>query len=387
MIRLMKSTFYHEKETKQKLCDFLMSTEILSMGAKCLAYEQAFAAKQGRKHALFCSSGSMANLLLIQAALNVGLLKRGDKVGFSALTWATNVMPLIQLGLEPVAMDCRVETLNVGLDEVKKAVGGGIKAIFLTNALGFADDLPGIAAYCREAGVLLLEDNCESLGSVVGGKLLGNHGLASTFSSFVGHHLSTVEGGFVCTDDDALHEMLLMVRAHGWDRNLAQDRQQELRATHGVDPFYARYTFYDLAYNGRSSEINAFIGLTQLPYWDEIVTKREANYRRFATALAANGDFLPLDVGHMELISNFAVPVICRTRELALKHRSAFEASGVEIRPVVAGNITRQPFYRKYAAPAACPNADFVHENGFYFPNNQELTEEEINLLVGLLAG
>jgi CDP-6-deoxy-D-xylo-4-hexulose-3-dehydrase len=385
MIKLMKSTFFHEEETKRQLCDFIMKTEVLSMGAQCAAYEKAFAEKQGRQYALFCSSGSMANLLLLQAMQNVGRLRRGDKIAFSALTWATNVMPIIQLGMVPVAMDCREETLNAGLEEVKAAVAAGAKCVFITNALGFADDLPGITAYCQEQGVIFMEDNCESLGSAIGGRLFGNFGLASTFSTFVGHHLSTIEGGMVCTDDKELHESLLMVRAHGWDRNLTAERQKELRSQNGIDAFYARYTFYDLAYNGRPNEINGFLGLTQLRYWDEIIDERAANFKRFAEVMAANDDFVPLTVSHLSKCSNFAVPVVCRTTELAEAYRRKFEAAGVEIRPVIAGNITRQPFYRKYAEPVSCPHADRIHTNGFYFPNNQELTEDEIGTILGLL--
>lgn len=386
MIKLIKSTFYHEAETKQAIADFILNEEILSMGPQCKTFEESFAAKQGRKFGVFVANGSVANLLLIQSLLNNGQIERGDKVGFSALTWPTNVMPLIQLGLTPVALDCELDTLNVSPTILEEKIQN-LNALFITNVLGFCDDLHGIRDLCKKHNVLLIEDNCESLGSKVGDTLLGNFGVASTFSFFVGHHLSTVEGGIVCTDDEKLYETMVMARAHGWDRNVSPETQQRLRKEHDIDAFYAKYTFYDLASNFRPNEINGFIGNTQLKYWDEIVTKRAANFKRFSTAIASNSDFYPYDVSHMGVVSNFAMPVICKTKELAEIYRARFEKANVEIRPVIAGNITKQPFYQKYVTDSGSqPNSDLVHINGFYFGNNPEMTDKEINALCNLLV-
>jgi CDP-6-deoxy-D-xylo-4-hexulose-3-dehydrase len=232
----------------------------------------------------------------------------------------------------------------------------------------------------------LLEDNCESLGSETNGTLLGNFGLASTFSFFVGHHMSTIEGGMVCTDDDKLNDMLMMARAHGWDRNLSPAIQEKMRAESNIDAFYAKYTFYDLASNFRPTEINGFIGNIQVKFWDEIVGKRVENFHHFSEAMAQNDDFYQYDLSHMNIISNFSMPIICKTPELAQKYRAKFMAAEVEIRPVIAGNITKQPFFTKYVADQRPrPNSDLVHENGFYFGNNPEMTEEEVSTLCGLL--
>lgn len=385
MIKLIKSSFYNEVETKRSLSDFILTAEILSMNKECAKFEETFAAKQGRKHAVYVSNGSVANLLLIQSLLNIGTLKKGDKIGFSALTWPTNVMPLIQLGLIPVAIDCELQTLNVSSKKLKQYLTD-IQGLFLTNVLGFCDDIATIRDLCNENDVVLIEDNCESLGSKASGILLGNFGLASTFSFFVGHHMSTIEGGMVCTDDDALYESLVMGRAHGWDRNLSPDMQNRKRTEANIDNFYAKYTFYDIASNFRPTEINGFIGNTQMPYWDEIVEKRATNFKRFHEALENNDDFYPYDLSHMEIVSNFCMPVICKTPELALKYKKKFEEAGVEIRPVIAGNMTKQPFYQKYVQDVAPrPNSDLVHSNGFYFGNNPEMTQEEINTLCILL--
>jgi CDP-6-deoxy-D-xylo-4-hexulose-3-dehydrase len=386
MIKLIKSSFYHETETKQALAQFILNEDILSMNKECRKFEESFAQKQGRKYAVYVSNGSVANLLLIQSMLNLGRFKKGDKIGFSALTWPTNVMPLIQLGLEPVAIDCELDTLNVSPEKLEEHIEG-LSGLFLTNVLGFCDELTALRELCYKHNIILLEDNCESLGSETDQTLLGNFGVASTFSFFVGHHMSTIEGGMVCTDDDELYNYLVMGRAHGWDRNLAPEDQQKLRQEAGIDDFYAKYTFYDLASNFRPNEINGFIGNTQMPYWDEIVQKRVDNFARYQKAMSNNEDFYQYSLSHMNTVSNFAMPIICKTEELAKAYRAKFEAAGVEIRPVIAGDMTKQPFYKKYVNDTQSrPNSELVHQNGFYFGNNPEMTDEEINILCELLA-
>ena len=363
----------------------MLNTEILSMNKYCGEFESSFAKKQGRKHAVFVNNGSVANLLLIQSLINKGDLKRGDKVGFSALTWPTNVMPLLQLGLVPIAIDCELETLNVSPVTLRRQIKQ-MKAFFITNVLGFSDDISAIKAMCEQNDVLFIEDNCESLGSEVDGELLGNFGLAATFSFFVGHHMSTIEGGMVVTDDDELHRHLLIARTHGWDRNLNESDQNTLRDGNRVDDFYSKYTFYEVASNFRPNEVNGFIGTTQMKYWDEIVSKRAENFRRFSEAAALNGDFIHLDTKHMDVVSNFAMPVVCKSSDLAKIYRDRFADKKVEIRPIIAGNMTRQPFYKKHVTkPEVMKNADFVHANGFYFGNNPDMDDHDVETLVSLL--
>ncbi|EKD68001.1 MAG: hypothetical protein ACD_48C00115G0002 [uncultured bacterium] len=385
MISLIKSSFYQEQETKKKLAEFILSASFLSMGEQCRQFEEKFAAKQQRKFAVYVSSGSMANLVLVQTLRNLGIITSGDRVGFSALTWPTNVMPLIQLGLTPVPIDCCLETLNISPETLEKELKN-LDALFLTNVLGFSDDIVRIQEMCDQKGVVLIEDNCESLGSKVNGTHLGNFGLASTFSFFVGHHLSTIEGGMICTDDEEVYDMLVMTRAHGWDRNLSKDKQEHLRKKNGIDTFFSKYSFYDLAFNARPTEINGFLGCTQIDFWDEIVQKRADNFRMFVGALNQNPDFIPFCVDHMDLVSNFAMPVVCRTKELSDTYKKLFSDADVEIRPVIAGDMTKQIFYKKYAhAAQECPNSEFVHQNGFYFGNNPEMTVDELNQLIQLL--
>lgn len=381
MIRLMKNTFYNETEEKKKLIDFILNEDRLSMGPKCKEFEDSFADKQGRKYSVFVNSGSSANLVLIQALLNKGVLKKGDTVGFSSLTWSTNVMPLIQLGLKVIPIDVSKKNLNVTTENLLDSIGN-IKALFLTNLLGLCGDLPQIKTLCKERGVILLEDTCESLGSEIGGEKFGNFGLASTFSFFVGHHISTIEGGMVCTDDEELYEMLLMTRAHGWARNLNEETKTALKIRNDIEDFYDCYTFYTTGFNLRPTEIAGFIGAGQVKYWDVICKKREENFKRYDAIAKTNKDLIPLGVSHIDFVSNFAYPVLVKDKSKLEEYKKKF-AEKLEIRPIVGGSITKQPFFNE--GDYSCPNAEEIHAHGFYIPNNPDLTGEEVNEICNLL--
>ena len=201
MIKLIKSSFMNEQATKDKLCAFIQEAQQLSIGKYCKQFEEMFAVWQWSKYCVFFNSGRSANLALIQAMINLGKLNKGDKVAFSSLTRATNPMPLIQLGLEPVPVDVELSTLSVSLATFQKIVEqNDIKALFITNLLWWCDkSLEDIQKYCQEKNIILLEDNCESMGTVFKGNKLWNYSLASTFSTYVGHHMSTIEWGMVNT--------------------------------------------------------------------------------------------------------------------------------------------------------------------------------------------
>src|SRR3989304_4343525 len=386
MIKLIKSTFYHEKTTKKALNAFINKAKILSFGEQCELFERNFSQYQQRKHGVFVNSGSSANLAIIQSLLNLGKINPGDKVGFSALTWSTNTMPLLELGLNPIPVDVEINTLNVSSRTFKETLKvHKPKMLFLTNLLGFCDDLDEIVKICKQKNIILIEDNCESLGSVYKGKLLGNFGLASTFSFYVGHHMSTIEGGMVVTDNKRLADMLRLVRAHGWDRNLAMQDQEKIRKKFRVNStFYSRYTFYDLGYNLRPTEIAGFLGNYQLQFIDEILTKRNKNFLKLSRQLYQNKEYYPIRFDHMDFISNFAVPIVCRTKQKRAKLVQRCNQRG-EIRPIVGGDMTQQPFYSKHKQfiPKSWKNANakMIHEQGLYFGNNPEMTSEELKIL------
>lgn len=389
MIPLMRHAFYNDAETREKLAGFVLSADYLSMGAKCREFEQRFSEWQGRKHSVLVNSGSSANLILIQSLLNLGRLRKGARVGFSALTWATNVMPLLQLNLQPVPIDVDPKTLNVmSYSLLERLKDTPLDALFITNALGMAGDLDAIRAVCEEYGVLLIEDNCESLGTVLeGGTRTGNFGAASTFSLYVAHHMSAIEGGIVCTDDDTLAEMLIMTRAHGWDRNLSPSQQAAWRAEYEVSDFDAKYTFYDLGYNVRPTEITGFLANNQLGYLDAGIMRRAAIFARLEAALDGNHDLLPLQHSHIETLSAFCFPVICKTPDLRAGYMTRFAAAGVEVRPIIAGSIQNQPFYGKYVKEFyTLPGASFAHSSGFYCAAYPELAEDEVETIAGCLV-
>lgn len=388
MIKLIKSTFYKEEETKKKLIHFIKSAKQLSFGPQCEKFEREFASWQGRKYCVFLNSGSSANLAILQSLLNLKKLKKGDKIAFSALTWSTNVMPIIELGLDAVPIDIELNTLNISSKKLLESLKRySIKALFITNALGFCDDIDEIQKICKKRKILFLEDNCESLGTVYKGKKLGNYSSASTFSFYVGHHMSTVEGGAVCTDSIELATMVKLVRAHGWDRNLSEKGQNKIRNKFNINStFYSRYTFYDLGYNLRPMEINGFIGSIQIQYLEEIIKKRISNFYKMAILIYNRTDrYFPIQHNHIETLSNFAIPVICKSEkirdELVEKCKDK-----VEIRPIIGGDMTLQPFFKKYmpsyANKSHVSNSSLVHKQGLYFGNNPELTEQEMDRIV-----
>lgn len=389
MIPLMKNAFLHEEETKKALSEFIVQAKRLSMDEKCKEFEVAFAEKQGVKHAVLFNSGGSANLAILQVAKNLGLLKDGDKIGFSALTWSTNVMPIIQLGMKPIAVDCDPSTLNSMSTHLLNTIRTHkIRAFFITNVLGFAGDLAEIKKVCDKNNILLFEDNCESLGTELPEGKTGNFGLASSFSFFVSHHMSTIEGGMAITNDDKFAEMLRITRANGWDRNLEPAQQEKWRKEFGIkSEFYSKYTFFDLGFNLRPTEITGFLGLFQMQFLDANLKTREENHRRLEKKLQENPDFIVLNRNHIEKFSPFAFVIACKTPELKEKYLSRFIEAEVEVRPVVAGNMQNQPFYKKYVQDIIdVPGAEFLHNNAFYCGNYPELTEEDLEVIESCLV-
>lgn len=381
----MKNAFLNEHETKLALSEFIMKADRLSMDKECLAFERKFAKYQGRKDAILFNSGGSANLAMLQALKNLGKLQDGDAVGFSALTWSTNTMPIIQMGLVPVAIDCDHRYLNVMSYNLEERLATTpLKAMFLTNVLGFTGDIEKVTQICKDNGIILIEDNCESLGTELpnGGKA-GNYGLGASFSFFVAHHMSTIEGGMICTDDEDFGEMLRIVRANGWDRNLTAAQQYKWRKKFGIaNEFEAKYTFYDLGYNFRPTEITGFLGQYQMQFLDSNIAAREKNYLELEKIMAQNDDLVLLQHSHITKLSTFAFPVVCKTPELREHYLARFAGAGIEIRPMIAGNIQKQPFYHKYVHEHfELPGTDYLHNNGFYCGNYPELTEADLETI------
>ena len=388
MIPLMKNAFLNEIETKRALAKFIVDSSKFSMGEQCSKFEQQFTKFQETKDSILFNSGGSANLAMLQALKNTGRLKDGDKIGFSALTWSTNVMPIIQLGMIPVPVDCEVSTLNVMsktlLERLKDVE---LQVFFITNALGFAGDLDQIKAICQKRKIILLEDNCEALGTTLPSDKTGNFGVMSSFSFFIAHHMSTIEGGMICTKDEELAEHLRIVRANGWDRNLNADQQHTWRKKFDISSeFEGKYTFYDLGYNLRPTEITGFLGTYQLQFLQENITIREKYFLRLEKELKQNPDLEVFDHSHISLLSSFAFPVICKTPELRNKYLSQFSGAGVEVRPMIAGDIQQQPFYKKYIHTFYKLSAtEKIHECGFYSGLYPDLSDTDLQILSSCL--
>ena len=389
MIPLMKSAFLKEHETKEALAKFILQAKKLSMDQQCARFEEEFAAFQGAKEAILFNSGGSANLAMLQTLKNLGRLKEGDKIGFSALTWSTNVMPVIQLGLQPVPIDCKPTTLNVMSENLEERLQDtDLKAVFITNALGFAGDLEAVKQLCNEKNIILIEDNCEALGTELSAGKTGSFGKMASFSFFIAHHMSTIEGGTICTNDEEFAEMLRIVRANGWDRNLDAMQQRKWRKKYNIhSEFKAKYTFYDLGYNFRPTEITGFLGRYQLQFLKDNIAVREKNYISLESVVKENPDLITLERSHITLLSSFAFPVLCKTQEIRERYLAQFSGAGVEIRPMIAGNIQNQPFYRKYISKLyELSGTDKIHKCGFYCGNYPELTETDIQTLCSCLS-
>lgn len=389
MIPLMKTAFFHEHETKEALAEFIRIAPRLSMSEQCFRFEEEFAAFHGLRHGVLFNSGGSANLAMLQSLKNLGRLLKEAKIGFSALTWSTNVMPIIQMGCVPVPIDCEPATLNVMSTTLEDRLETTpIDCLFITHALGFCGDLPKIKKICAKKNIVLIEDNCEALGTEIAGKKTGTFGDMASFSFFVAHHMSTIEGGMVCTDDDELAQMLRIVRANGWDRNLTATQQHAWRKQFNVhSEFDAKYTFYDLGFNLRPTEITGFLGRRQLKYLKENIRRREENYAFLEKKVKKNEDLIGMETSHISLLSNFAFPILCKDPDLKEKYLAQFSGAGVEIRPMIAGNMQRQPFYKKYVQTEyELPGTDQIHDCGFYFGNYPELNQNDLEALSSCIA-
>jgi CDP-6-deoxy-D-xylo-4-hexulose-3-dehydrase len=311
---------------------------------------------------------------------------RTNEVIVPAVSWATTVAPLIQFGLHPILVECDRDTLGIDVEHLKQLVNDPElkpSGIILTHILGFPNKIDEILAICKENDIIPIEDSCETVGSTYNGKKTGTFGLMSSFSFYFGHHMSTIEGGMICTDDTELYYELLMLRSHGWDRDLPEEKQKELRSKNNIGEFKSRYTFYLPAFNVRATDLQAYIGLGQMKKIDDICSARQDNYNLF-NELIKNDYWKPAPVG--EFISNFAYPIIHpRCSEIS----NALTFAGVENRPLVCGSMQNQPFMKAqnyYIKKSGDSFAnDVVDKHGMYIPNHHLLTHDDIYLISSII--
>ena len=363
-----------------KLSYFLLTSDRYTNGPKVREFEQKWAEWTGSKYALMVSSGSTANTLLLSAVKEKYKLKDGDKVLVPACTWVTNVSPVFQLGFTPIFCDVNLTDYSFDLDhmaEIKKK-HPDIKVIFVTHLLGFSADNEAYQDMFPDA--LILDDVCESHGCTdkTGNRRGGKFTAAASFSFYFGHHMTTVEGGMVNTNDQELYELMRMKRSHG----LARESGNLKKYADQYPDIHPQFLFMTDGYNFRSSDINAVLGLCQLQRLDGYVEQRRQNFAKFVDIIDANLDkFYP--VKWQEGNSNFAFPFICRTPEITKRMKALFDAHGVEHRPIVGGNLLRQPFLKgyKFGTPRKNANVDLLNDNGVYIGNSHFVTEEDMKWL------
>ncbi len=378
MITLVKDTI--DNKDVDRLVDWLKTYPRLTKGPVTSEFESKFSNWLGTEYSVFVNSGSSANLLMLSALKQGGYLKN-NKVVVPSTAWSTDLAPVIQLGLEPLLCDSNMENLSVDIDYLEKIfIEESPSALLLVSVLGLVPYMDVIIELCTKHDVILLEDTCEAMGCEYKGRKLGTFGLASTFSTFFGHHISTIEGGIVSTDDKDFYELLVSIRSHGWDRDLSEETQVKLQKEWEVSEFNALYTFYYSGFNFRSTDLQAYIGLSQIDKLDTWGKKREHNYNLYQDLI--KNDYWKPKSYHDSFTSNFAYPVLSPHRDNIVKK---LQENKVEVRPMICGSMGTQPFYVKEFGELRLPNVTIIDRDGFYVPNHPTLTEDEIEFISNII--
>ena len=365
-IKLHEPTF-DEEEVAAAVA--VLRSKNVTQGEKVKAFEKSFW-PQG--HAVACNSGSSANLLAISALKACGRLKDGDEVIVSALSWSTTVFPLIQHNLIPVIVDCEPDTLNMDMNQAQKAIGPKTKGIMPVHVYGNPCDITELYNLSSDHGLVVIEDCCESMGAFdYNGVPVGQWADVATFSFYFSHHITTLEGGMVVTKDTDTADMLRIQRSHGWLRD--SDRE----VPEGMD---RKFCFVELGYNFRLTEVQAAIGLCQLPKLKEIIYRRRASDRAYVNAL-----------GHIPYLrfqrdngksSCFGFSIVLDGAPFTVSElRQHLESRGIETRPIICGNIAKQPVMKKYKHRVFgdLKNATDVMVNGFSIGVHQDVTQEQVD--------
>lgn len=379
---LMKDTI--TLRDRLELAKFVLMTDKFTQGDKVAEFEREWSKWLGCKHSVFVTSGSTANFLLISAIMDCFNISPGDKVLLPSCTWVTNINPIMQLGLVPVFADVKFDS-DYGFDTADlkyiSDVHPDIKLVFTTHLLGIPSPTHLYKKFWPDA--LYIDDVCESHGAGFGNVKVGADSLGATFSFYFGHHMSTVEGGMVCTNNTHLYDSLRMKRSHGLSRaSINSDAYAKMYPD--ID---RSFLFVTDGYNFRNTEIGAVLGLSQLKRLDDFIAVRRKRYEEFCDMMYDHRNLFyspPAHAGN----SSFCFPFIAK--DVMTKHKlmSAFLRYGIEYRPVVGGNLLRQPYLKGYKIVTMKDklNVDIIHENGVYIGNNQFVTSRDMKKLKNILA-
>ncbi len=355
-----------------------------TMGERTKEFEREFARFFGSKYAVMVNSGSSANLLAVAALVCSGKLQRGDEVIVPAVSWSTTYYPLHQYGLKLKFVDIDRDTLNIDVRLIEAAVGPQTKAIFAVNLLGNPNDYDALETLCRKHDLLLIEDNCEALGARYRERSCGTFGIIGTFSTFYSHHICTMEGGAALTDDETLYHYMLSLRAHGWTRDLPENSPLYRKSD---DAFYESFNFILPGYNFRPLEMEAAIGIEQIKKIGRITETRRKNAEIFRSLLGGHPDVaIQQETGESSWFG-FALVLKNRLENKRPQVVNLLRKAGIETRPIVAGDFTRNPViaFMDHEISGKLSHAGYVHENGLFTGNHSKLIAKELEYLAGTL--
>ena len=385
-----------QKKYKYKLLEDGFSKEDLSIGVKVLSsgqitmasqtrkFEIEFAKKLGVKYALMVNSGSSANLLATFAAgnpLRENRFKLGDEVLVPVLCWSTSLWPLVQFGLKPVFVDVDVKTLNVNIIDLIAKISNKTKAIMLINIHGNSSDLFKVKKIARKKNIILIEDNCEALGSKLKNKYLGTFGDFSTFSFFYSHQITSGEGGMIVCHNDRDYEILFSLRSHGWlggtrfyPRNLSI-YEKYAKKYPNLDP---RYIFVNSGFNVRPTDIQAAIALNQFKRLNQLVSIRSKNRNMIINNIVRSkkwdNQFTFISSAINNKTSWMGLPILLNEKYLSKKKKfiDYLDKIGIETRPIISGSFLNQPAAKLYK----------LNPKNLSFKNAQKI--QDLGFLIGL---
>lgn len=354
-----------------RLVEWLKTNPRLTKGRVTLDFEAKWSAWLGAKHSVFSNSGSSANLLMYAALKESGRMKN-NVVVVPSVGWVTSVAPAIQLGMTPVMCEADEDTFGLDLNHLEKICKDrSPSAVLLVQVLGVPHKMDELMALKDKFGFMLMEDACAAGGAMYRGRKVGTFGEMSTFSSYFGHQFSTIEGGLTSTDDKELFDLMLMLRSHGWSKDLDRAAHDALVAEHGVDDFHSPFVFYLPGYNLRSTDLNAFIGLGQLEKLDWIVGRRDENHQRYMAKLGTA--LRPQRPPEGATLCTIHFGALAKDGDERRRIVKALRAGGIETRIFSAGNLGLHPFWEKRYGRASFPMADRIHHTGFFLPNHPSL--------------
>lgn len=368
-----------------QLRDWLGTYPKLTKGDLTLKFEREWSAEVGLRYSTFVNSGSSAILLTLSAMVAKGTLRPGkDKIVVPALSWLTDVSSPINLGFEVVLCDANPIDLSLDLDHLERIFESDIstRAVIVVSVLGLSPDMDRLVKMCRSANATLIEDVCESLGTDFNGNWLGTFGDASVYSLYYGHHVSTIEGGMISTDNEELDSVIRSMRSHGWSRDWSHDRTKAMNELYSINDFQSKYAFFYPGYNLRSTDLQAFIGRLQVPKIKRVADHRHQNFLAYNSVLSnINGLRLSDAISRSNCISNFAYPILFDSSDERSFAATLLEYAGVECRPLIAGSMGRQPFMKGLTSNQQTPFANMIHTQGMYLPNNHSMGQREIDIV------